>query len=73
MNKISDMDSELLLRAALKHIEWIDKENAGPNYGGLTRDTHPVLPACRTPWEYGICGLVATLGLGAFAICMGEE
>jgi hypothetical protein len=32
-----------------------------------------VLPACKTPWEVGIDGLVATLGLIAFAICMGED
>jgi hypothetical protein len=30
-----------LYEAAAKHLEWIEKEHAGPDYGGLTRDTHP--------------------------------
>jgi hypothetical protein len=32
---------ELATYAAAKHLEWIEKEHAGPNYYGLTRDTHP--------------------------------
>jgi hypothetical protein len=30
-----------LYEAAAKHLEWIEKEHSGPDYGGLTRDTHP--------------------------------
>ncbi|MDB5584352.1 MAG: hypothetical protein JWR80_9528 [Bradyrhizobium sp.] len=30
-----------LVEAAEKHLEWIEKERAGPDYGELTRDTHP--------------------------------
>ena len=42
--------TDLALRAAIKHIEWIDKESAGPNYQGLTRDTHPNGEAIWRQW-----------------------
>jgi hypothetical protein len=32
---------DLLFEAAVKHIEWIEKERRGPDYFGLTRDSHP--------------------------------
>jgi len=32
---------DLAVYAAAKHLEWIEKEGSGPNYYGLTRDTHP--------------------------------
>jgi hypothetical protein len=31
-----------LYEAAAKHLEWIEKEHAGPQFGALTRDTHPL-------------------------------
>ena len=33
--------NKALLDAARWHLAWIDAENAGPDYGTQTRDTHP--------------------------------
>jgi hypothetical protein len=39
-----------LFEAAAKHLEWIEKEHAGPQYGDLTRDTHPLGEAIWQQW-----------------------
>lgn len=50
---------KLLEAAAAKHLEWIDKESAGPQYGKLTRDTHPLGEAIWCQWwqeQLDLCG-----------------
>lgn len=39
----------------------------------ITITASMLLTAARTPTEVGLCGLVATLALGAFAIALGDE
>lgn len=32
-----------------------------------------VLPAAHQPWQVGLCGIAATLGLAVFAIALGDD
>lgn len=42
------------MREALEtHAEWARREKAGPDYGGLTRDTHPDGERISSEWFYG--------------------
>lgn len=39
--------------AAASHVAWIDSERTGPDYGSLTRDTHPDGEAIWGRWWSG--------------------
>jgi hypothetical protein len=39
----------------------------------ITAISAALLSAARTPTEVGLCGLVATLALAAFAIALGDD
>lgn len=48
-----------LLDATSAFLEWLDREDAGPDYGGLTRDTHPSGEAVWRKWFHDnidLCG-----------------
>lgn len=64
-----------LAEAAAKHLEWIDKERAGPDYGGLTRDTHPAGAAIWSRWwseQLDLCAETEALARAALAKARGE-
>ena len=64
----------LLFEAAVKHIEWIEKERRGPDYFGLTRDTHPEGEAVWRRWwdeQISLCDATETLCRAAIAKATG--
>lgn len=49
----------MLLEAVQTFAEWLEREDAGPDYEGMTRDTHPTGEAIWRKWFYDnidICG-----------------
>lgn len=49
----------MLLEAVQTFAEWLAREDAGPDYEGMTRDTHPTGEAIWRKWFYDnidICG-----------------
>ena len=68
--------NRLLRRAAEKHLEWIEKEHAGPQYGKLTRDTHPLGEAIWRQWwdeQYDLCADTELLCRVALAANSAEQ
>lgn len=65
----------LLFQAAVKHIEWIEKERRGPDYFGLTRANHPNGEAIWRAWwdeQSVLCGDTEDLCRAAIALATGE-
>ena len=57
---VSWVENAGAMRAALEtHAEWARREKAGPDYGGLTRDTHPDGERISSEWFYGNVDLCA--------------
>jgi hypothetical protein len=65
-----------LFDAAAKHLEWIEKEHAGPQYGDLTRDTHPLGEAIWQQWwneQLDLCAETERLCRAALAKARGDQ
>lgn len=64
-----------LYEAAAKHLEWIEKEHRGPQYGELTRDTHPLGEEIWLQWwqeQLDLCADTERLCRAALAKARGE-
>ena len=64
-----------LLEACEAMIAWDDAEKAGPDYGSLTRDTHPEGEAIWRKWWDGqseLCARAFSLARVAIAKAKGE-
>jgi hypothetical protein len=65
-----------LYEAAIKHLEWVEKEHAGPDYAGLTRDTHPDGESIWRKWwneQLDLCADTERLCLTATAKARGGQ
>jgi hypothetical protein len=65
-----------LLEAAHKHVEWIEEERNGPNYSGLTRDTHPNGEAIWRDWwdsQLELCAETEALARAAINKALGKD
>ena len=66
---------QLFEAAAAMQLEWFEKERAGPQYGSLTRDTHPLGEQIWCQWwneQLDLCADTETLCRAALAKARGE-
>lgn len=62
------------LQAAVQtFVLWLDREDARPNYGGLTRDTHPEGNRIWREWYYGNMDLCSEAQARGRAVLEGRE
>ena len=64
-----------LHEAVAKQVEWFEKERAGPDYGGLCRDTHPEGETIWSRWwneQLDLCSATQELSRAALSRSLGE-
>ena len=65
-----EAENERLREAVTAFVAWLDHDDSSPDYGSLTRDTHPDGEAIWSEWwnrGLGLCDRAVNLGRAALA------